>query len=81
LQRSLLGVGAFVFATTVYAQSTTGVDYTVRIDAPRALETLLEENLDLMRWRGNSRVDIDQLQRLVKEAPAQATSLIATEGY
>ena len=46
-----------------------------------ALEELLEENLDLMRWRGNSRVDIDQLQRLVKEAPAQATSLIATEGY
>lgn len=81
LQRSLLGVGAFVFATAVHAQATTGVDYTVRIDAPGALEELLEENLDLMRWRGNSRVDIDQLQRLVKEAPAQATSLIATEGY
>lgn len=58
-----------------------GIDYTVRIDAPGPLEELLEENLDLMRWRGNARVDLEQLQRLVKEAPAQARELIATEGY
>lgn len=73
-----VGLGALLFATALHAQ---GVDYTVRIDAPRALEELLEENLDLMRWRGNARVDIEQLQRLVKEAPAQARELIATEGY
>lgn len=76
-----MGVGTLLFATVVYAQTTQGVDYTVRIDAPRALEELLEDNLDLMRWRGNARVDIEQLQRLVKEAPEQARTLIATEGY
>lgn len=67
-----------VIASPAFAQ---GVDYAVRIDAPGALEELLEDNLDLMRWRGNARVDMDQLQRMVKEAPEQARKLIATEGY
>ncbi|RZA29453.1 MAG: outer membrane protein assembly factor [Lysobacteraceae bacterium] len=71
-----------VFATALHAQNgAQGIDYQVRIDAPRQLENMLEENLDLMRWRGNSRVDMEQLQRLVKEAPAQAKTFIATEGY
>ncbi len=58
-----------------------GVNYTVRVDAPGPLDDLLEENLDLVRWRGNPRLDLDQLQRLVKAAPEQAKILIATEGY
>lgn len=57
------------------------IDYDVRIEGPRALRELLEENLDLMRWRGNPRLDIEQLQRLVRQAPEQAKTLIATEGY
>ncbi|WP_020654561.1 autotransporter assembly complex protein TamA [Massilia niastensis] len=73
-----MGIGALLFATAVFAQ---GVDYQVRIDAPRQLEELLEDNLDLIRWRGNSRVDMEQLQRLVKEAPEQVKTLVATEGY
>lgn len=78
LPRLLAGMGALLFATALHAQ---GIDYQVRIDAPRQLENMLEENLDLMRWRGNPRVDMEQLQRLVKEAPAQAKTFIATEGY
>ena len=78
LPRLLAGMGALLFATTLHAQ---GIDYQVRIDAPRQIENMLEENLDLMRWRGNSRVDMEQLQRLVKEAPEQARTFIATEGY
>lgn len=78
LSRLLAGIGALLFATALHAQ---GIDYQVRIDAPRQLENMLEENLDLMRWRGNPRVDMEQLQRLVKEAPAQAKTYIATEGY
>ena len=78
LPRLLAGMGALLFATTLHAQ---GIDYQVRIDAPRQIENMLEENLDLMRWRGNSRVDMEQLQRLVKEAPEQAKTFIATEGY
>ena len=57
------------------------VKYTVRIDAPGSLDNLLEDNLDLLRWRGNPRVDLDQLQRLVKAVPEEAKTLIATEGY
>jgi translocation and assembly module TamA len=57
------------------------VRYEVKIDAPRNLRELLENNLDLMRWRGNPRVDIDQLQRLVRTAPEEARTLVATEGY
>jgi len=68
-------------SATLQAAGAQGVDYRVSIDAPRQLEDLLEENLDLMRWRGNSRVDLEQLQRLVKEAPDQVRKLIATEGY
>lgn len=58
-----------------------GIKYGVDIQAPRPIEKLLEDNLDLLRWQGNPRLDLDQLQRLVKAAPDQAKILIATEGY
>ena len=58
-----------------------GVSYTVRIDAPGPLEELLQGNLDLVRWRGNPRLDLNQLQRLVKNTPEQVRTLVATEGY
>ena len=57
------------------------IRYDVRIEAPRKLHDLLENNLDLMRWRGNPRVDLEQLQRLVRDAPDEAKTLVATEGY
>jgi translocation and assembly module TamA len=57
------------------------VRYDVRIEAPRALRELLDNNLDLMRWRGNASVDLDQLQRLVRITPDQVKTLVATEGY
>jgi translocation and assembly module TamA len=65
----------------VEAPESHAVRYEVRIDAPRNLRELLENNLDLMRWRGNPRVDLDQLQRLVRTAPEEAKTLVATEGY
>lgn len=74
-------------ATTVFsllasaAALAQGVQYAVDIEAPRAVRELLNDNLDLLRWRGNPRLDIDQLQRLVKASPEQARTLIATEGY
>ncbi|MET0980823.1 MAG: BamA/TamA family outer membrane protein [Telluria sp.] len=69
-------------AQTASGQTPNGpVKYTVRIDAPGNLDNLLEDNLELLRWRGNPRVDLDQLQRLVKEVPDEAKTLIATEGY
>ncbi|MBW8898111.1 MAG: outer membrane protein assembly factor [Massilia sp.] len=58
-----------------------GVPYSVRIDAPSPLDELLENNLDLVRFRGNARLDLPQLQRLVKTTPEQVRTLVATEGY
>jgi translocation and assembly module TamA len=58
-----------------------GISYEVKIDAPSPLADLLDNNLDLVRWRGNARLDRDQLARLVKAAPEQARTLIATEGF
>jgi translocation and assembly module TamA len=65
----------------VEAPEQRSVRYEVKIDAPRNLRELLENNLDLMRWRGNPRVDLEQLQRLVRTAPDEARTLVATEGY
>ncbi|MDB5937119.1 MAG: hypothetical protein JWQ01_4463 [Massilia sp.] len=80
--RILAQIGMVVFTmlatSAAYAQ---GVSYSVRIEAPRPLDKLLEDNLDLVRWRGNPRLDRDQLQRLVKNTPEQVRALVATEGY
>ncbi|MGJ7916066.1 autotransporter assembly complex protein TamA [Massilia sp. LXY-6] len=65
----------------VEAPEQRAVRYEVRIEAPRNLRELLEKNLDLERWRGNPRVDLEQLQRLVRNAPEEAKTLVATEGY
>ena len=78
LAQIVLSVYVTLNAQAALAQ---GIDYNVRIDAPGELDDLLEENLDLLRWRGNARVDLEQLQRLVRDAPEQAKTLIATEGY
>jgi len=81
LAQIVLSVYAVLGAQAATAQDTQGIKYNVRIDAPRQLDDLLEDNLDLLRWRGNSRVDLEQLQRLVRDTPEQAKALIATEGY
>jgi len=80
--RILAQIGLTVFAMLAGpAASAQGISYTVRIDAPPPLDELLQENLDLVRWRGNPRLDRDQLQRLVKNTPDQVRTLVATEGY
>ncbi|MGZ5831144.1 MAG: autotransporter assembly complex protein TamA [Telluria sp.] len=73
-----LAVAALLAVALAHAQ---GVAYRVEIDAPRPLDELLRNNLDLVRWRGNPRLDLDQLQRLVRNTPEQVRTLVATEGY
>ena len=72
-------LAAFLLAAG--AQAAEGFKYEVRVDAPGPLEELLEQNLDLVRFRGNDRIDREQLQRMVRMAPAQVKTLVATEGY
>jgi translocation and assembly module TamA len=76
--------GATWAATSALASDTapaSGLQYNVIIDAPGSLKPLLENNLDLLRWRGNARLDAAQLQHLVQAAPEQIKTLVATEGF
>jgi len=49
--------------------------YSVSLQVPGAQRPLLENHLDLYRWRDNERMDLIQLRRLVEEAPAQIRTL------
>jgi translocation and assembly module TamA len=64
-----------------HAHAADALKYEVRIDAPGPLRELLEKNLDLVRFRGSDRIDREQLQRLVRVAPEQIRTLVATDGY
>jgi len=55
--------------------------YDITLQVPDAQRKLLEDNLDLYRWRGNERMNEGQLQRLVSLAPAQIRELLITEGF
>jgi translocation and assembly module TamA len=55
--------------------------YDVDLRMPAAERSLLEDNLDLYRWRGNERMDEAQMRRLVRMTPDQIRSLLATEGF
>ncbi|MDZ5633345.1 autotransporter assembly complex family protein [Janthinobacterium sp. GMG1] len=57
------------------------LQYEVKVNAPGDLDELLEKNLDLERFRGNPRMDREQLRRLVRGTPEEAKNLIATAGY
>lgn len=74
----LLGCAALLLPLLAAAQ---GWEYRVRIEAPRELASLLENNLDLVRFRSNPRMDRDQLQRMLRAAPEQVKTLVATAGY
>ncbi len=56
-------------------------DYAIKLQVPQAQRKLLEENLDLYRWRGNERMDEAQLQRLVRLAPNQVREFLSTVGF
>ena len=76
--RLALAVAGLLVSGAAWAE---GLQYQVRIDAPHPIEQLLEQNLDLVRFRGNARIDREQLQRLVRVAPEQIKTLVATDGY
>jgi translocation and assembly module TamA len=56
--------------------------YTLAVEAPaKPLRELLENHLDLARFRDAPELSSEDLDRLVIAAPAQARVLLATEGY
>lgn len=69
-------------ASTADAPAVYSLDISVEGSDASSLRTLLQQNLDLARYRANeaalSRIE---LARLAAAAPAQAQSLLETEGY
>ncbi len=66
------------------AAGPTRAPYRLEVIAPDALKTLLADYLDLARFRNapdTEAIDASELTRLTAAAPAQARSLLETEGY
>jgi translocation and assembly module TamA len=66
------------------SSASASVAYSLEVDAPRDLRTLLLTYLDLARFQGAAQADSitsAELTRLANAAPAQARSLLETEGY
>ncbi len=76
--RNLILFFFLVCSSVLYAKP---VQYDVDIDAPQTIKTLLEQNLDLIRWRGNEQIDMAQLRRLYRNTPDEIRQLVETEGY
>lgn len=55
--------------------------YQVEIEASSPLKDLLENHLDIIKWRTNPRMSPGEWKRLSAEAPKQIKELLATEGY
>lgn len=68
-------------ALSAAAQEAPAFTYDIELQAPTAQRKLLEDNLDLYRWRGNERMNEAQLQRLIRQAPQQVSDLLSTEGF
>lgn len=58
-----------------------GQAYTLEVDADQSVRKLLEQFLDLARYRERSDLNEDQFNFMVATTPAQVKELLATEGY
>ncbi|PKO50273.1 MAG: outer membrane protein assembly factor, partial [Betaproteobacteria bacterium HGW-Betaproteobacteria-20] len=66
------------WALPAYADSS---KYQVKISAPAELRDLLQNHLDMIKWRDNPRLNPAEWQRLYTRAPQNIRNLLATEGY
>jgi translocation and assembly module TamA len=55
--------------------------YQVEIDAPRSVQALLKDFLDLSRYQGRDDISDEQLRFMTDTAAGQVRDLTATEGY
>lgn len=55
--------------------------YRVEIDAPARFIEVLRANLDIVRWSEREDVTEDQLRQLIRTAPEQVRTILATEGH
>ncbi|SFU71922.1 autotransporter assembly complex protein TamA [Pseudoduganella namucuonensis] len=76
-----LAIALISAAAPAFVRAAEGYPYTVRVNAPGPLDDLLRDNLDLLRFRNSPRMDREQLLRMVRAAPEQVRTLVATAGY
>lgn len=76
--RSLLLLALLLCAGLVRAGT---FPYRIELDIPEPHREMLQQHLDIYRWRDNPRMNSDQLQRLFKRTPDEIRELIATEGF
>lgn len=83
--RSAWFVGALLILAASWAAPAAAqedaIDWRVELEAPDDVRSLLQEHLDVYRYRGRPGVDAAMLQRLVARSPAEAEALLATSGY
>lgn len=77
----LVCAGCLILAGFSLAAEAASPAYAVSLQVPEAQRALLEDNLDLYRWRDNERMDEAQLHRLLRLAPDQIREFLATEGF
>lgn len=71
-------VGVLLLGLTVSAQAD---NYSINIDAPVGVKPMLEQYLDIVRYRTREDIRDEYLDFLVDHAAEQAASLLATRGY
>jgi translocation and assembly module TamA len=74
-------LASLVWCACAPAYAAPAAKYAVEIVAPRALEKVLQDNLDIVRWSKREDVTPGQVEQLYKTAPDQIAELLATEGY
>ncbi|WP_019140966.1 autotransporter assembly complex protein TamA [Noviherbaspirillum massiliense] len=74
----LAGITCVLFGL---ASASASAAYRVELDAPDSLRKLLEEFLDLERYKDREDLNADQLNFMAATAPDQVAKLAATEGY
>jgi translocation and assembly module TamA len=57
------------------------VSYEVQIEVPKPYQELLQNNIDIYKWRDNPRLTEGLWRSLYAKAPEQIKGLMATEGY
>lgn len=72
-------VHACLFCRMAYGEE--AFSYEVRIDIRKEYLNLFENNLEIMQWRINPRMNLDQLRRIHARTPDAMRELLATEGY
>ncbi len=55
--------------------------YDLKLNVPVAYRELLEDNLDISKWRTDPNMDSDRLKQVLSKTPDSIRDLLATEGY